>query len=260
MSAINTNVSSLNPQRWLASSQSSLQTSMARLSSGLRVNSAKDDAAGMAIASKLETAQRGATVGIRNASDAISMSTMADGALNNITTNLQRMRELAVQLSSGTVSGDADAVSAINAELDLLGGENLRIQGNTKFNGVDLISIPNVTEVAIGDGTTVDFNTKGATATATNSASALVPAIDIDLQKFNALRAEYGATQNQFEAVVSNLQVNVENLTAAKGRIMDTDYAVETANLSRSQVLQQAGTAMVAQANQMPQSVLSLLK
>jgi len=258
---IATNVASLNAQRWLSGTQTSLQTSMARLSSGLRVNSAKDDAAGMAIASKLETFERGSTVGIRNANDAISMASTADGALSNITSNLQRMRELAVQVSSGTISGDADAKAAINLELDQLATENARIVTNSKFNGVSLISAANTTSVELGDGSAaVAFATTAYTATATDSSKATVSAIDADLKGYNTMRAEYGATQNKFQAIVSNLQINVENLAAAKGRILDANYAQETANLSRAQVLQQAVTAMVAQANQGPQGVLALLR
>jgi len=261
MTTINTNVSSMNAQRWLASTQTSLQTSMARLSSGLRVNSAKDDAAGLAIASKLETFERGSIVGIRNANDAISMASTADGALSNITTNLQRMRELAVQLASGTISGDADAKAAIETELTLLSAENKRVVDNSAFNGVKLISAANTTSVELGDGSAaVAFATTAYTATATDAAKSTVAAIDADLKGYNTMRAEYGATQNKFQAIVSNLQINVENLSAAKGRIMDANYAMETANLSRAQVLQQAGTAMVAQANQGPQGVLALLR
>jgi flagellin len=261
MTSINTNVSSLNAQRWLASTQNSLQTSMARLSSGLRVNSAKDDAAGLAIASKLETFERGSIVGIRNANDAISMSSTADGALSNITTNLQRMRELAVQLASGTISGDADAKAAIELELGQLATENDRIKTNSKFNGVELIAKANTTSVELGDGSAaVAFATTAYTATATDASKATVTNIDADLKGYNTMRAEYGATQNKFQAIVSNLQINVENLAAAKGRILDANYAMETANLSRAQVLQQAGTAMVAQANQGPQGVLALLR
>ena len=261
-STINTNQSSINAQRWLANTQVSLQTSMARLSSGLRVNSAKDDAAGMAIASKLEATMRGTNVGIRNANDAISMAAMADGAIASITSNLQRMRELAVQKASETTSKDLDALAAIKVELDLLGAENTRVAGNTKFNSVDLLGANNTTKVELGDGstTTVDFNTTTVTATATNDATATTTTIDADLNKWNLMRAQYGATQNQFESIVGNLRSSSESLATARGRIIDADYATETANLTRSQVLQQAGTAMVAQANQAPNGVLALLR
>lgn len=261
MSVINTNQASINGQRWLASTQVSLQTAMARLSSGLRVNTAKDDAAGMAIASKLEAVMRGTNVGIRNANDAISMAAMADGAIASVTSNLQRMRELAVQKASGTISGDADAVAAINAELDLLGAENTRVIGATEFNGVALLSAANTTSVELGDGSAaVAFATTAYTATATGNASATVAAIDTDLAGWNLMRAQYGATQNQFESIVANLRSNSESLATARGRIIDADYAQETANLTRAQVLQQAGTAMVAQANQGPTGVLALLR
>jgi len=181
--------------------------------------------------------------------------------LSNITSNLQRMRELAVQRASGTVSNDTDAKAAIDAELGLLATENGRIVTNSKFNNVALISAANTTSVELGDGSApVAFNTTLVTASATSALTADLTNIDKDLKAFNGMRAEYGATQNRFQAIVSNLQVNVENLSAAKGRIMDADYAQETANLSRAQVLQQAGTAMVAQANQLPQGVLALLR
>jgi flagellin len=258
-STINTNQSSINAQRWLASTQSSLQTSMARLSSGLRVNSAKDDAAGMAIASKLEATMRGTNVGIRNANDGVSMAAMADGALASITSNLQRMRELAVQKASGTT--DADGKAAIDVELNLLGLENDRVVTNTKFNEVALLSAANTTSIELGDGSpAVAFATTAVTYTAKTAATADVDTIDADLALWNLMRAEYGATQNQFEAIAGNLRSNSESLSTARGRIVDADYAQETANLTRSQVLQQAGTAMVAQANQGPNGVLALLR
>ena len=257
-STINTNQSSINAQRWLASTQQSLQTSMARLSSGMRVNSAKDDAAGMAIASKLEATMRGTNVGIRNANDGVSMAAMADGALASITSNLQRMRELAVQKASGTT--DTDGKAAIDAELDLLGAENDRVILNTKFNGVSLIGA-NTTSIELGDGSAVvAFAITTQVATATANASATVTAIDLDLKNWNFMRAQYGATQNQFESIAGNLRSNSESLSTARGRIIDADYAQETANLTRAQVLQQAGTAMVAQANQGPNGVLALLR
>ncbi len=258
-STINTNQSSINAQRWLASTQQSLQTSMARLSSGLRVNSAKDDAAGMAIASKLEATMRGTNVGIRNANDGVSMAAMADGALASITANLQRMRELAVQKASETT--DSDGKAAIDIELKLLGLENDRVVTNTKFNGVELLAKANTTSIELGDGSgAVKFDTTAVTYTAKDAATATVANVDADLILWNKMRAEYGATQNQFESIAGNLRSNSESLSTARGRIVDADYAQETANLTRSQVLQQAGTAMVAQANQGPNGVLALLR
>ena len=255
MSSVNTNVASMNGQRWLASTAVSLQTSMARLSSGLRVNSAKDDAAGMSIASGFEAKARGMNVAIRNANDAISMASMADGALGTISNNLQRMRELAVQGASAGAN-----TTALTAEWGLLQAENARIIAGTTFNGVNLMAA-NTSAIQVGadSGETVAFATGAAAQTAV-AGTLSIAAADTDLGVINGVRAQYGATQNRFEAIISNLRVGAENFSAARGRIMDADYAMETANLSRAQVLQQAGTAMVAQANQGPQGVLALLR
>ena len=255
MSSINTNVNSMTGQRWLAGTAVSLQTSMARLSSGLRVNSAKDDAAGMSIASGHESQERGRVVAIRNANDAISMAATADGALGVISNNLQRMRELAVQ---GASAGAGTA--ALTAEWNLLVAENTRIIGGTTFNGVNLMAA-NTSAIQVGanSGETVAFTTAAAAQTAA-AGTLSITAADTDIGVINTARAGYGATQNRFEAIVANLRVGVENFAAARGRIMDADYAMETSNLSRAQVLQQAGTAMVAQANQGPQGVLALLR
>ena len=255
MSSINTNVASMTGQRWLASTANSLQTSMARLSSGLRVNSAKDDAAGMAIASGLEAQARGMNVAVRNANDAISMSSMADGALGSISTNLQRMRELAVQGASAGAN-----TTALTSEWNLLQAENARVIGNTKFNGIDLMAA-NTSAIQVGanTGETIAFSTAAAVQTCA-SGTLSIAACDTDLGVINGVRGSYGATQNRFESVISNLRVGAENFSAAQGRIMDADYAQETSNLSRANVLQQAGTAMVAQANQGPQGVLALLR
>ena len=294
-SSINTNVASLNAQRNLATSSVSLATSMQRLSSGLRVNSAKDDAAGLAIADRMDTQTRGMNVAIRNANDAISMAQTAEGALGAITNNLQRMRELAVQAANGTNS--QTDIAALEAEYMLLGQENQRVIATTTFNGQTLLNMAaggpgfsfqvgaNATDTITVAGvpavmTTTDFSggavnpqpaypltvpfvpatiTPG-TAQTNAFASAELTKIDADLTVVDSIRASWGASQNRFESVISNLRVAAENSAAARGRIMDADYAQETANLSRTQILQQAGTAMVAQANQLPQSVLTLLK
>lgn len=255
MSSINTNVASMTGQRWLASTAKSLETSMARLSSGLRVNSAKDDAAGMSIASGLEAQARGMNVAVRNANDAISMASMADGALGSISNNLQRMRELAVQGASAGAN-----TTALTAEWDLLVAENTRVIGNTTFNGINLMAA-NTSAIQVGAnaGQTVAFSTSAAAQTAV-AGTLSIAAVDVDLGVINGVRASYGATQNRFDSVISNLRVASENFSAAKGRIVDADYAQETSNLSRANVLQQAGTAMVAQANQGPQGVLALLR
>jgi len=270
---INTNLVSLNAQRNLSVSQGSLSTSMQRLSSGLRVNSAKDDAAGLAIAERMQTQVRGSNVAIRNANDAISLAQTAEGAIGKVGDLLQRMRELAVQSANAT-NGTDDRVN-LNAEFEQLSAEVTRTLGNTRFNGV------NVTGTGAGpltfqvgaDGvdrvTITTTNLAAATSIASviaddvlsaGNASTAMASIDTALGVINTERAMYGAVQNRFEAIISTLQVTAENQSAARGRIMDADFAAETANMSRAQILQQAGTAMVAQANQLPQQVLQLLQ
>jgi flagellin len=265
MSTINTNINSLNAQRNLAGSATSLATSMNRLSSGLRVNSAKDDAAGLAISERMNTQTKGMNVAIRNSNDAISLAATAEGALSAISSNLQRMRELAVQASNGT-NTDAD-VATLNAEFALLSAENTRVIGATKFNGQDVIAAKTFTfQVGANTADTIDVTATKVNLTSTTlganstSANAELAKLDADIDTVNTERSNWGATQNRFEAVITNLRVGAENSAASRGRIMDADYATETANLSRAQVLQQAGTAMVAQANQAPQSVLALLR
>ncbi|HEU6454316.1 MAG TPA: flagellin [Roseateles sp.] len=287
---INTNINSLNAQRNLNASQSSLATSMQRLSSGLRVNSAKDDAAGLAIAERMNTQVRGMNVAIRNANDGISLAQTAEGALGKIGDNLQRMRELTVQARNATnSSSDKDS---LNKEFEQLGSEIWRIVNATTFNSKPILA--DTAGVASGTGQTFQI---GANTTANDSITVaaldltqdptvttllgsgtmpfpalidnsadfgalgtVIDNIDKALDTVNNTRATYGAIQSRFDAVISNLQVAVENQTAARSRIMDADFAQETANMSRAQILQQAGNAMVAQANQLPQQVLQLLK
>jgi len=380
---INTNLISLNAQRNLNTSQGSLATSMQRLSSGLRVNSAKDDAAGLAIAERMNTQVRGLNVAARNANDGISLAQTAEGALGKVGDMLQRMRELAVQSSNATNS--TTDRQALDAEVQTLKDEIARVAQQTSFNGKKLLdgsfsaqqfqvgsnagetitvsSIANASlaqlggtttiatasvqastltgyATAIGSGdltinganigaltavgsaneraaqlvdainkvsaqsnvgasfnastgeivlrnsggpitfvsagaasaTTTGFVTASTTAgTATIGIAALnvqnfpdsqtaLTQIDKALQQINTSRADLGALQSRFESTISNIQTMSENITAARGRIIDADFAAETANLSRAQILQQAGTAMIAQANQLPQQVLSLLK
>ena len=391
---INTNITSLNAQRNLNASQSSLATSMQRLSSGLRVNSAKDDAAGLAIAERMNTQVRGLNVAMRNANDGISLAQTAEGALGKVGEMLQRMRELAVQSANATNS-QSDR-EALQAEVVQLKQEIQRLAETTSFNGkklldgsfsgemfqvganqgetIDVEAIADTNLTSLGDvatgaassgagvdttitdlgavaagsltitgksGVAVDIgalaasgsvanridqvvnainavsnetgvnasydaNTKeivltataegswdgsfnidgtddgtltgfdGATGVASTAgstgalnlldissyagASGALAQIDSSLDMINSARATLGALQSRFESAVSNIQVQAENLSAARGRIMDADFAAETANLSRAQILQQAGTAMVAQANQLPQQVLNLLK
>ena len=283
---INTNVNSITAQRNLSTSQSSLAVSMQRLSSGLRVNSAKDDAAGLAIAERMNSQVRGMNVGIRNANDGISMSQTAEGAMGKVADSLQRMRELSVQAANATNSNsDKDS---LDKEFGELAKEIQRVLGGTSFNGKNVLgSEAGAFQFQIGANTTsndtIDIITADLTADATlttvagtdntgsgravidNTADAttiqgVINSIDAAITTVNGERALMGASQSRFDSVISNLQISVENQSAAKSRIMDTDFAAETANLSRSQILQQAGNAMVAQANQLPQQVMTLLR
>jgi flagellin len=267
-SFINTNISSLNAQRNLNGSQGALQTSLQRLSSGMRVNSAKDDAAGMSIASRMESQIRGMNTAARNASDGISLAQTAEGALGDIQANMARMRELAVQGANATSSGD---VSAINNEYTQLSAENARVIAATSFNGIQLLNadVNAVFQIGANSVTGVDDITVATKAVAPTSVSlgdnaasahAEIEKLDKDIAQIAATRATYGSVQSRFESVIVNLQISGENQTAARSRIMDTDYAAETASLTRAQILQQAGTAMLAQANQSPNSVLALLR
>ncbi|HSD38937.1 MAG TPA: flagellin, partial [Rhodocyclaceae bacterium] len=263
---INTNVSSLNSQRNMSASQSSLATSLQRLSSGLRINSAKDDAAGLAISERINSQVKGFNVAIRNANDAISLMQVADGGAAQISDNLQRMRELAVQSANGTLnSGDR---ANLQLEFSTLGSEIDRLSQATKFNNLDLLSSAaaasltfqvgagtdatnqisvntvnlRASALAIGDSTAI-ISIAGSSA---SSALAAIDKLDAAITTITSARAGFGAAQNRTEAVISSLQIAVENQSAARGRIVDADFASETANLSRSQILQQAGTAMLA--------------
>ncbi|MCC2962021.1 flagellin FliC [Massilia sp. IC2-278] len=272
MSTINTNLSSINAQRNLTKSNNELSTSMQRLSSGLRVNSAKDDAAGMSIATKMDSQIRGMSQASRNANDGISMIQTADGALSNISDALQRMRELAVQGANDT-NGD-DEWSNINTEISALNTEIGRIASDTKFNGTSLLTASSVTksiqvgadsgqkiEVSFGANTAyAGLSAASISITDASSASAAISAIDDALKALNTERSSLGTAQNRMGYAISNLATSVENQSAAKSRITDTDYASETSKLSRAQILQQAGTAMLAQANSAPNSVMSLLR
>jgi flagellin len=265
-STINTNIASLNAQRNLATSQSSLSVSMQRLSSGLRVNSAKDDAAGLAIADRMNAQIRGINVAIRNANDGISLAQTAEGALATITDALQRMRELSVQAQNGS-NGTGDRAN-LDAEYQALSAEITRIAAQTKFNGTAIVGASagaQVFQVGPNGGdtltiTTTTVTTVGGGLTTAALASTALGAIDTALDTINTSRASYGAAMSRFSMAIQNLQITGENQAAARGRIMDADFAAETANLSRSQILQQAGSAMVAQANQLPNQVLALLR
>jgi flagellin len=268
---INTNTASLNSQRNLNTSQASLTNSLQRLSSGLRVNSAKDDAAGLSIATKMDTQVRGMSQAIRNANDGISLAQTADGALATATEAMQRMRELAVQGSNGTNATEDSA--NLKKEFDALALEVTRLAVDTKFNGKAILSTASATvdiQVGANNGETIGIGATNlqaiATAITSNDlstaagAKAALTSLDTALASATGLRADLGASQNRLSYSISNLQSSVENQSAAKSRIMDTDFAAETASLTRGQILQQAGTAMLAQANSLPNGVLSLLR
>ena len=263
---INTNVNSLNAQRNLGSSQASLATSMQRLSSGLRINTARDDAAGLAIADRMNAQIKGISVAVRNANDGISLAQTAEGALSTVTDVLQRMRELAVQAQNGS-NGTSDRAN-LDTEYQQLSAEITRIAAQTKFNGTAIVgsgTLANTFQVGANNGdtltiTTSTITTVGGGLTTSALASTAVAALDTALDTVTSSRATYGAMMNRFSFAIANLEVTGENQAAARGRIMDADFAAETANLARSQILQQAGTAMVAQANQLPSQVLSLLR
>ncbi|MEK8047677.1 flagellin domain-containing protein [Ideonella margarita] len=276
---INTNIASLNAQRNLSSSQSSLSTSMQRLSSGMRINSAKDDAAGLAIAERMNAQVKGMNVAIRNANDGVSLVQTAEGALAKVGDSLQRMRELSVQARNATnSSSDRDS---LNKEFGQLQKEINRVLGGTAFNGKHMLGADatnmtfqvgaNVTDDDIIQIETTDMTSDADIKAVTTGVAIdgnatvsdigdVISAIDTAINTVNDQRADFGAAQSRFEAVISNLQQSVENQSAARSRIMDADFAVETSNMSRAQILQQAGTAMIAQANQAPQQVLRLLQ
>ncbi len=275
---VNSNLASLNAQRNLSKSQNDLNQALQRLSSGLRVNSAKDDAAGLFVAQQMTRDIRGLNQAVRNSADGISLGQTAEGALGEIANNLQRIREISIQASNDTVGNAA----GLQLEVDQLTQEISRIVQTTEFNGVALISATGSLSFQVGaDGaannrvsvstinlTSASFNSYATNLTATGTinvsttaaASAELAALSTDIDTVNSARATFGAVQNRFEAVISNLQNYAENLTAARSRIEDADFAAETAKLTRAQILQQAGVSIVAQANTVPQSALSLLQ
>ncbi len=270
---INTNIPSLTAQRNLNSSQGTLSSALARLSSGLRVNSAKDDAAGIAIATRLEAQSRGMSVAIRNSNDALSYLQTAEGGVAKITEALNRMRELAVQSANGTyTSGDR---ANLETEFRQLSSEIERVASQTEFNGIAMFQQTGTNadrdfQVGANTGQTITVSISALTGAAISissgsinlaaSATTALGLIDTALDSVNTLRAQLGGAQSRFESVVSQLQVARENQEASRSRIMDADFAEETARLTRAQILQQAGTAMLAQANALPNNVLSLLR
>jgi flagellin len=269
MTVISTNSAALRAQNGSRMAQASLQTAMERLSTGKRINSAKDDAAGLAIASTMTSQIRGMSQAIRNANDGISLAQTAEGALGEVTNMLQRIRELAVQSASGTYS-NADRTN-LQTEVAQLGAQIDSIISGTKFNGVTLFGATDVTiniqtgsaaadQVAL---TITGLNVATATASNISTAAGATTAlgnVDTALTAVSTTRASLGAGQSRLESVVNNLTSNVNNLSDARSRIEDTDFSVETTNLAKSQILSQAATAMLAQANQSAQGVLNLLR
>ena len=271
---INTNSLSLITQNNINKNQSALSSSIERLSSGLRINSAKDDAAGQAIANRFTSNIKGLTQAARNANDGISMAQTAEGSLNEINNNLQRVRELAVQASNGTNS--TSDLASLQDEVTARLAEINRVAGKTDFNGIKLLDgsagAAGVVKIQVGvnDGDTIDLDLSGAKADTTTLGVAAIDlktmtatdlgTIDAAIAKVDKARSGLGAVQNRFTSAINNLNNTSNNLSAAQSRIQDADYATEVSNMSRAQILQQAGTSVLSQANQVPQTVLSLLR
>lgn len=269
---INTNIASISAQNQLNKSQSINGQALERLSSGLRINSAKDDAAGLQIATSLDSQIRGQNVAQRNANDAISMIQTAEGALDEVVNNLQRMRELAVQAANG--SNGVDQRTAIQAEIDERALEITRTIESAKFNDIDLLGAAAATTTfQVGAGTaasdTIDVTFANMSTTAVPASKDVTDAttsqtaiddIDTALDAVNAQRGVFGAAQNRMDSVLNTLATSTENAEASKGRILDADFASESAKLAKSNVLQQAGISVLAQANARPNQVLSLLQ
>ncbi|AIR62807.1 flagellin FliC [Klebsiella sp. Ap-873] len=278
MSVINTNLLSLTTQNNLSKSQSSLGTAIERLSSGMRINSAKDDAAGQAIANRMTSQVKGMTQAARNANDGISLVQTAEGNLNEINTNLQRIRELSLQAATDT-NGTTD-LKSIQTEITQRLSEIDRISGGAAFNGKNLLdgSVSTGLNIQVGANTTANdtivigsdslINASSASLSAGlstsivdhSTAQAVVSAADAAIAKIDTARSNMGAIQNRFESTINNLNNSITNLSAAQSRIQDADYATEVSNMSRAQILQQAGTSVLSQANQVPQAMLSLLR
>ena len=278
---VNTNVSSLNAQRQLFDVSNSLSTSFERLSSGFRINSAADDAAGLQITDRMTSQIQGLNQAVRNANDAISLSQTAEGALSETTTALQRIRTLAIQSQNG-INSSADRV-ALQKEVSALRTEISRISTTTQFAGVNILdgkfsakflvganagqtisvnlSSPTLTKAGVKG-----FGASGLGVTGTNvdvlsseNASGMLAKLDTAISAIGGLRADLGALQNRFQSTIRNLSNISENVSAARSQIKDTDFATETANLTRNQIIQQASTTVLSQANQRPQAALSLL-
>ena len=283
---VQTNVAAMNAYNNLSITQASAQTSLQRLSSGFRINSAADDAAGLAISEGLRSQTGGLQVAVRNAQDAISVVQTAEGSLSESTAILQRMRDLAVQASN---SGSMSSASQADAQTEFgqLQKELDRIASTTNFNGINLfggsytgsfqvganasganvvavdLTSTNISAWTGGSASSVDSTGLGVGSTVAvssfASAQAAISSVDTAIQSVSTIRANLGAYQNRFQHTINNLNVAVQNLSASESRIRDTDMASEMSNFTKAQVLQQAGVAMLAQANQMPQAILKLL-
>lgn len=270
---VNTNVSAINAQRQLITSGSSLDTSFKRLSSGFRINSAADDAAGLQISNRLSSQINGLNQAISNANDGISLAQTAEGAMDEITNSLQRIRVLAVQSQNG-INSSADRV-ALQKEVSALKTEISRIATTTQFGGIKLLdgkfSAKFLVGANAGQNISVNLSRTGGgygasglnintlSISSVGGASAALASIDSAIKTIDSTRADLGALQNRFQSTIRNLSNIVENVSAARSRIRDTDFAKETAELTRSQILQQASTTILSQANQRPQAALSLL-
>lgn len=257
---INQNIDAVNAYRNLSVTQGQMSKSLEKLSSGFRINRAADDAAGLAISEGLRSQVGGLKVAVRNAQDGVSVAQTAEGALTEVHSMLQRMNDLSVQYNNGTQNTDSQA--ALSAEFTELHAEIERIEANTKFNGVDLFAGAALTfQVGYDNADTIDIS---ATALAAIDVSAAVitdsNTVQTAITTISTQRAELGAIQNRFEHTINNVNVAIENLSASESRIRDTDMAQEMMNFTRSQILSQAGTAMLAQAKSAPQSVLQLLQ
>ena len=275
MLTINTNMGSLMAQNNLEKSQSALQTSMQRLSSGLRINSAKDDAAGLAISDRMTSQINGLNQAVRNANDGISMAQTAEGALQESTNILQRMRELAVQGASDT--NTTSDRNSINTEMTQLKAELTRIKTTTSFNNKTLLdgSLSVKIQVGANQGQTISFNVKASTGKSlgaaglsvqgisvgsAGAASTAIKAIDTAISRIDNVRSNLGAIQNRLTSTIANLENVSQNITSARSRILDANIAQESANMTQNNILQQTGVAILAQANQTPSLALKLLQ
>ncbi len=270
MSVINTNVSALYSQNALKTNTRTMNTAMEQLSTGTRINSAKDDAAGLAISQNMTSVIRGLNMAVRNLNDAVNMVQTADGAMNEQTNMLQRMRELAVQASNGTNS--SSQVGYLNTEFQALVTQIGAISSQTTWNGMNLLNATSTfsfqsgatsgqtISVVVTSMGTASLGVATASISSTTFAAAAIATLDTAMNSINSQRATLGASMNQMAYAADNLTNVSANTTTSRSTIMDTDYALATTQLAKNQIIQQAATAMLAQANQQPSAVMALLK